>query len=410
MVRQKLSPTQLELFRKTCLGHLLDLKELSFSGNLVHKMLLHEVVTEGVEKEMWFLVGGSTVRFSHVEFELVTGLTFGPYPSDTTESTRLRDMYFGGQTSMELKDLQEAYKAIDFRLIDDLDAVKLSLYVLMDLFLLGRGQRYHTDMWILQMVDDLEQFNRFSWGSVVWTYTFRSLSKVMARQLSTYKVKQAQKRKKGLKHVNRYNLCGFPFAFQPPSVIRIMEASATERALPYGRTLQSDSAFGGEYAGSVIPEQAVSSHSPRTPMEATSDDDDAQDSLPPTPKSPRKSRRKRARHITVSEEAPKHNGLNYSPTGHDSFRGVSSMDRSPPPPSAGVPGPSESCSDISQEIRALRADFIAYTERQEEMWRKHEDILRRQEELLHRQDQTLTVLVKELAHRTGSDSAQDSQV
>ncbi|KAJ4712336.1 Phospholipase-like protein [Melia azedarach] len=191
MVRQKLSPTQLELFRQTCLGHLLDLKELSFSGNLVHKMLLHEVVTEGVEKEMWFLVGGSTVRFSHVEFGLVTGLTFGPYPSDTTESTRLRDMYFGGQTSMELKDLQEAYKAIDFRLIDDLDAVKLSLYVLMDLFLLGRGQRYHTDMWILQMVDDLEQFNRFPWGSVVWTYTFRSLSKVMARQLSTYKVKQA---------------------------------------------------------------------------------------------------------------------------------------------------------------------------------------------------------------------------
>lgn len=49
-------------------------------------------------------------------------------------------------------------------------------------------------------------------------------------------------------------------------MIRIMEASATERALPYGRTLQSDSAFGGEYVGSVIPEQAVSSHSPRTPM------------------------------------------------------------------------------------------------------------------------------------------------
>ncbi|KAJ4716640.1 Phospholipase-like protein [Melia azedarach] len=314
-------------------------------------------------------------------------------------------------------------------------------------------------MWILQMVDDLEQFNRFPWGSVVWTYTFRSLSKVMARQLSTYKVKQAQKRKKGLKHVNRYNLCGFPFAFQfwmyeaistagselgkrtnsrlprmlrwvvtrknvrdedlklyifnarlPPSVIRIMEASATERALPYSRTLQSDSAFGGEYVGSIIPEQAVSLHSPRTPMEATSDDDDAQDSLPPTPKSPRKSRRKRARHITASEEAPQHDSLNYSPTGHDSFPGVSSMDRSPPPPSAGVPGPSESCSDISQEIRALRADFIAYTERQEEIWRKHEDILRHQEELLHRQDQTLTVLVKELAHRTGSDSAQDPQV
>ncbi|KAJ4710366.1 hypothetical protein OWV82_016562 [Melia azedarach] len=163
-----------------------------------------------------------------------------------------------------------------------------------------------------------------------------------------------------------------------------MEASTTKRALLYGRALQSNSAFGGEYAGTVLPEQAVSSHSLRTPMEATSDDDDAQDSLPPTPKSPRKSRRKDMIH----------------------FLGSRTWTSSPPPPSAGVSGPSEGCSDISQEIRALRADFVAYTERLEEMWHKHEDILRRQEELLHRQDETLTVLVKELGHRIGSDSMQ----
>ncbi|KAJ4710260.1 Ulp1 protease family, C-terminal catalytic domain containing protein [Melia azedarach] len=268
VVRQKLSLTQLELFRQTCLGHLLDLKELSFSSNLLHKMLLHEMVTKGVEKEMWFLVGSSIVCFSHVEIRLVKGLTFGPYPSDTTGSTRLRDMYFGRQMSMELKDLQEAYKAIDCRLIDDLDI--------------------------------------------------------------------------------------------------------------------SNSTFGGEYAGTILPEQVVSSHSPRTPMHA--------------------------RPITASEEAPQRDGPNYLPAGHDSFPKVSYMDCSPPPPSASVPGPSKGCSDISQKIRALRANFVVYTQRQEEMWLKHEDILCRQEEILHRQDETLTMLVKELGRQIGSDLAQDSQV
>lgn len=131
-----------------CVGHLLDLKGIQFS-NHVHNMLLHEVITKGAEKKIWFLVRDNSVRFSHIEFRLITGLTLGLYSSDTRGFIRLRDMYFDREASMELKDLEKVYKAIDFRLIDDMDVVKLSVYMLMDMFLVGWESRYHMDMWIL---------------------------------------------------------------------------------------------------------------------------------------------------------------------------------------------------------------------------------------------------------------------
>lgn len=43
--------------------------------------------------------------------------------------------------------------------IDDMDAVKLSLYFLLGRVLIDRGSRYHLGPWMLRMVDDLDQFN-----------------------------------------------------------------------------------------------------------------------------------------------------------------------------------------------------------------------------------------------------------
>lgn len=60
-------------------------------------MLLYEVVMEGADEEMLFLVGGHTIRFSHVEFGLITKLSFEPYSSDMEGTMRLRDSYFRGK-------------------------------------------------------------------------------------------------------------------------------------------------------------------------------------------------------------------------------------------------------------------------------------------------------------------------
>lgn len=95
-----------------------------------------------------------------------------------------------------------------------MDVVKLSLYVLLEHLFLGRGQRYHSDMWLLQMVDDLKQLNHYPWGSIVFKYTFRCLSRVMCKQLATYTRKKLLGKKKMEKYKNKYNLVGFSFVFQ----------------------------------------------------------------------------------------------------------------------------------------------------------------------------------------------------
>lgn len=108
-------------------------------------------------------------------------------------------------------------------------------------------------------------------------------------------------------------------------MIYTIEISSTERCLPYSGVLQADTTFGGEFVGTVLPDQvydydlAVSLKSPRTmtvsleynivfkifasetstkiPIQyfrgrETNDEDNDRDSSLPTPLSSKKSRRK----------------------------------------------------------------------------------------------------------------------
>lgn len=210
----KLTKRQRRLFRQSCFGYFLDLQSLGFSGNLVHKILLHEVETDGEEQELWFLVGATPMRFSRIEFALITGLRFGPYPDIDVDSHRLKDLYFGQKAAPTLDDIDLAFFALDFTSIDDVDAVKLTLYYILERVLIGRAGRYLADLWLMSIVDDLDVFNQYPWGSVSWRYTYRSLSRALRGQASQYRFKKAEAEADGKTYSTKYNLDGFPLAFQ----------------------------------------------------------------------------------------------------------------------------------------------------------------------------------------------------
>lgn len=214
-IREKLTETQYQMFRKTCFGHFLDLQALKFSGNLVHHVLLHEVQKESVENELWFLVQNTPIRFSRMEFGLITGLNFGHYPQELGGSTRLRETYFDGSPVITFKDIDLAYDRLDFTTVDDMDAVKLSLFFFVERLLLGRPTRHRSDPWVLELVDDLDKFNSYPWGSVAWDRTYQNLRKVLIGQAEKFKNKKANREMSGeeWKHA-AYNLEGFPIAFQ----------------------------------------------------------------------------------------------------------------------------------------------------------------------------------------------------
>lgn len=58
----------------------LPVRRCSLSGKLVHNFLCRKIVTKDSD-ELWFTFGGYPLRFSLSEFEQITGLPCGPYPS-----------------------------------------------------------------------------------------------------------------------------------------------------------------------------------------------------------------------------------------------------------------------------------------------------------------------------------------
>ncbi|KAJ4712634.1 Phospholipase-like protein [Melia azedarach] len=154
------------------------------------------------------------MRFSCIEFALITGLQFGPYPDIDVDSHRLKDLYFGQKAAPTLDDIDLAFFALDFTSIDDVDAVKLTLYYILERVLIGRAGRYLADLWLMSIVDDLDVFNQYPWGSVSWRYTYRSLSRALRGQASQYRFKKAEAEADGKTYSTKYNLDGFPLAFQ----------------------------------------------------------------------------------------------------------------------------------------------------------------------------------------------------
>ncbi|KAK2648720.1 hypothetical protein Ddye_016209 [Dipteronia dyeriana] len=98
--------------RASCFGHLLTMQQpVKFSGGIVHQLLLRDVHHNGPSDEMWFMIGTHEVRFSKVEFGLITGLWFDVLP-DTSRyvsfDNGLYHRYFGGKdeiSSLELRDV-----------------------------------------------------------------------------------------------------------------------------------------------------------------------------------------------------------------------------------------------------------------------------------------------------------------
>nr|GEU92389.1 phospholipase-like protein [Tanacetum cinerariifolium] len=73
-IREALTETQVQIFKKTCLGHWLDISLKRNNQLLIHTLLT--CMVDSVANELSFLVSGKRIRFRRQEFCLVTGLRF----------------------------------------------------------------------------------------------------------------------------------------------------------------------------------------------------------------------------------------------------------------------------------------------------------------------------------------------
>ena len=114
------------------LGQFFKAKPFSFSGVLLHQLMLRKVESKKPEEGQFYL-GNTLCRFGIAEFALVTGLNFGKSPSpdelkEHLSSDRIIQEYFNGDSKVSFGQLEDALKAST----NPEDAFKLGLCYLIE--------------------------------------------------------------------------------------------------------------------------------------------------------------------------------------------------------------------------------------------------------------------------------------
>ncbi|KAK2646179.1 hypothetical protein Ddye_021374 [Dipteronia dyeriana] len=103
----------------SCFGHFLMIhREMKFSGGIIHRLLLKELHHNSPTDEMHFMLGNQSVRFSKVEFCLITGLRFGVVPDTTMYAAvenSIHEWYFPGAGEVSLEQIRGVVTGAEFR-------------------------------------------------------------------------------------------------------------------------------------------------------------------------------------------------------------------------------------------------------------------------------------------------------
>ncbi|VVA41523.1 PREDICTED: LOC109947069 isoform, partial [Prunus dulcis] len=185
-IRAKLSAEQLEQFKTSCFGHLLNIYKIQFSGQIVHGAVLRRVAGQGVKDldGLSFLLGCGVAQFTRQDFCLITGLRFGEVPevsNGESDGIRLRERYFINE-GITCNALEEAF----LRCTEEDDIYKLALVYFAELVVLGRDKHLNINLNYRTLVEDLDAFNRYPWGSVSFDKTQDSLFSAPTKYVKSF--------------------------------------------------------------------------------------------------------------------------------------------------------------------------------------------------------------------------------
>ncbi|KAK2655185.1 hypothetical protein Ddye_008237 [Dipteronia dyeriana] len=184
--------------------------ELKFSGGVIHQLLLRELDHDGATDEMQFLLGNHVVRFSKVEFSLITGLRFGVVSDPSmfvAVENDIHQRHFPAHDKVSLDDLRVVLTCGEFE--QAYDAVKLCFIYMLNWILIGVDERLKIPVWQFRLVEDLNDFDVFPWGAHVYRNSIFSFKHVLPRR----REEKRQQSQGDVGHsVERYNIYGLSHA------------------------------------------------------------------------------------------------------------------------------------------------------------------------------------------------------
>ncbi|VFQ79430.1 unnamed protein product [Cuscuta campestris] len=193
-IKGVLRKEELEVFRGTVFGKLLDVPEVRWISNglLVGLLERYKLPKQGITgcKEMKFKIKGRKVLFTKPEFELIAGLGSGGIRI-TLNDERLGDFglrYFNTGKSIQRCHITDAllqHNKDDLGVETD-DVVKLALLHLLGNVMFGHQSCVSFPIGYINLVDDLDAFDKFPWGEVIWeellTHVGRCAQSLKARE------------------------------------------------------------------------------------------------------------------------------------------------------------------------------------------------------------------------------------
>ena len=149
-------------------------------------------------KFMKFNFGGSGDRYTMQEFGFIIGLCCGLVPSThVVSSHHFRDKYFSGRkVPLHNSDIYDVFDPITCE--DNDDMLRLALLLFLETVVLGKEKPTPVPLEHIDMLDDLEYFTSYPWG----TLSYRSI-------LQSMRGCPARRRNKS----HTYTITGFPLAF-----------------------------------------------------------------------------------------------------------------------------------------------------------------------------------------------------
>ncbi|KAI9200414.1 hypothetical protein LWI28_007504 [Acer negundo] len=200
-------------YTESCFGHLLRMdRGIKFSAGIVHWLLIRELHHDGPEDEMRFLLGRHSVRFSKVEFCLITGLKFGELPDTSTYDmveNGIHQRYFEGRDEVEYAKLKAVLRIGVFS--EQYDTVKLCLLYMLNWILMGLDEREKVPVWQFRLDEDLDAFDAFPWGAHVYRRSIYGFKHALDGRRRRFEQRQ-QRKGVDVRTTKTYNIYGLTHA------------------------------------------------------------------------------------------------------------------------------------------------------------------------------------------------------
>ncbi|KAM6555187.1 hypothetical protein CsatB_015949 [Cannabis sativa] len=208
-IKNTLSVNLLSLFRQTQFGHFLDMPEFVFHPQVVHSLLLREVLQPN-PKEFWAKVVGRCIRFSAEEFYLISGLDcFGDCNKllFSQETNQLVETCFRGVKTIDNKAIEDAFLGSRWGL-DESIGLKMVVLYFIQCFLLSNTPDKEVSRFVLDVVDS-GRWDEYCWGRESFELTIDSFKGRIEHGI----IMKNRKAEKGGQYDGWYRALGCPWVF-----------------------------------------------------------------------------------------------------------------------------------------------------------------------------------------------------